>query len=558
MISKPRSAHTPPDLVLRVTWEALLDVTGEWLETCGFIGEEVAVAAEEIARTIRVADDGAEEHPEAANLVFAACRSELQEWLGGAPTKDPPSKAIPALFVMGLVTALYNAFVFCYMPAAGIALFSDTSLLFHACIFLLLASYAKTAGTDPGTAPTTEAWTTFGRPPPEAGGAGGARWDERSKSYRPDRSHYCRRMGRLVLRMDHHCIFVMNTIGLCNHKHFILFLAYASCLCGYTGFSFFHLLLHVLLSPLAIYALGFSGLVALSLAAILLPFFGFQAWLMSRNMTTVEFAAKRRDGEAFDSKYDCGLYHNITSVLGDNPLLWLLPVCEPDGDGLFFPASDDSGVRASSDDVEVHGSSASRPSRSSDGASYPPPALHPVDADAQPVARVGSSASRDDDNHLLSALHAVEGNVQPAGRARSPAGSSDGDHSSSALHPVAGEVEPAVYAGAATVDSGSGNSSGIGGSLNVGFLFVDERVAGAASQIRQPRKNPKKLVVGTQKLESACFDSKTEAQEPDLFSVCESIVAEAGSAVSSLWSGLLDEKPRRGRTVARYEPDRPC
>ena len=42
----------------------------------------------------------------------------------------------------------------------------------------------------------------------------------------PPRSHYCRTCRRLVLRMDHHCMFVNNCIGHRNHHYFLAFLIF--------------------------------------------------------------------------------------------------------------------------------------------------------------------------------------------------------------------------------------------------------------------------------------------------------------------------------------------
>lgn len=57
-------------------------------------------------------------------------------------------------------------------------------------------------------------------------------------------------------------------------------------------------------------------------------------------MTTIEFCEKRGRGEhseGFDSMYDLGFLRNWQSVMGNNPLLWLLPVGSPPGDGINWP-----------------------------------------------------------------------------------------------------------------------------------------------------------------------------------------------------------------------------
>ncbi|OLQ09730.1 Palmitoyltransferase ZDHHC15 [Symbiodinium microadriaticum] len=111
-----------------------------------------------------------------------------------------------------------------------------------------------------------------------------------------------------VLRMDHYCPWLNNTVGYANHKFFLQFLVYSSSAC---------LLGSIKTVPVAGFFLR----------------------------TTIEFCEYRfsPDRERRSSRhrllesamYDVGLYNNLASVLGGNPLLWLLPVGAPLGDGLL-------------------------------------------------------------------------------------------------------------------------------------------------------------------------------------------------------------------------------
>jgi len=54
-----------------------------------------------------------------------------------------------------------------------------------------------------------------------------------SGCFKPPRSHYDSVTRRCIVRMDHYCPWVNNTVGLKNHKFFILFCFYIHILCVY-------------------------------------------------------------------------------------------------------------------------------------------------------------------------------------------------------------------------------------------------------------------------------------------------------------------------------------
>lgn len=45
--------------------------------------------------------------------------------------------------------------------------------------------------------------------------------------FKPDRTHHCRVYGTCILKMDHHCPWIYNTVGFKNHKYFFLILLYS-------------------------------------------------------------------------------------------------------------------------------------------------------------------------------------------------------------------------------------------------------------------------------------------------------------------------------------------
>jgi len=345
-----KSALAPRDVValtarkLRPALDELLEVLEESLQKGRLFVGEVCRARLVLEKVRRLALEAAR-----ASSARLGSWSLRESFLG---SKVPLSDTMPMLFVCGIIALLYNAFVFFYMPAAGIAFDSPTSLLFHSFIFLVLASYAKAVATDPGGIPESQEWRCYGEPPPSLRErkrfTGEARWCRKSGSYKPDRAHYCRVLGRGVLRMDHHCVWMGNTIGFANHKFFFLFLAYVNAACSTFHMSVLQLLVHATLPALSGFLLIGAESLALLLSLILGPFFLFHCWLLVRNMTTVEYCESTRDEKeettekskeaASDgSPYDLGIYRNLCSVLGSDPLLWWLPVGGPPGDGLAFP-----------------------------------------------------------------------------------------------------------------------------------------------------------------------------------------------------------------------------
>eukprot|EP00439_Symbiodinium_sp_Y106_P069860 s396_g12.t1 len=317
--------------------DSLLKVVEVSIQTGGVVVDEAKTAMNNIGYWVDQCMHSS------AQLLQALCCIDLDKFTRG-PEKPALHSQLPVMFVVGLLVMMYSAFVFAYLPAAGLALNSQESLVFHAFVFLTLASFAQAARTDPGNIPEGPEWRDRNRPPrnthEQKRFSEEPRWCRKSEAFKPDRAHFCRAMGRVVLRMDHHCPWLGNTVGWANHKYFYLFLAYTSAACSLLGMSVLELLVHATLPALTTFLLIGTEALTFLLTSILVPFFLFHTWLIVRNLTTIEFCAsfaKTEDEKPYDNPYDVGIFRNVCAVLGSSPLTWWAPVGGPMGDGINFP-----------------------------------------------------------------------------------------------------------------------------------------------------------------------------------------------------------------------------
>jgi len=99
------------------------------------------------------------------------------------------------------------------------------TLWFNFCVLSIWISYARSVGTDPGGLPRgkdgvglwvpdgTDELGNEGKREEDVGrmktgklwGKGVGRWCKKCEAWKPPRCHHCRKCGRCVLRMDHHC-----------------------------------------------------------------------------------------------------------------------------------------------------------------------------------------------------------------------------------------------------------------------------------------------------------------------------------------------------------------
>ncbi|XAR62924.1 Protein S-acyltransferase [Bertholletia excelsa] len=244
-------------------------------------------------------------------------------------------------------------------------------IAFHVLLVLLLWCYFAVVFTDPGSVP--ENW----KPPVEEGNNvalsdslafgslssslpssdGSERrpaigYCRKCGNGKPPRCHHCSVCQRCVLKMDHHCVWVVNCVGARNYKFFILFLVYTfmettmDTLALLPSFiKFFREAKHPSVSPghLAVSFLAF--VLNLAFALSLLCFVIMHVCLLFSNTTTVETYEKKK-GVVW--KYDIGRRKNFEQVFGTRKVLWLFPVFSKEDldnvaalQGLEFPTRPD-------------------------------------------------------------------------------------------------------------------------------------------------------------------------------------------------------------------------
>mmetsp|Transcript_14020 Transcript_14020/g.31765 ORF Transcript_14020/g.31765 Transcript_14020/m.31765 type:complete len:344 (+) Transcript_14020:63-1094(+) len=225
-------------------------------------------------------------------------------------------------------------------------------VVFHVLTGTLLYCLASTVVVHPGTIPPETRWRMPLSPTAKSSipgttetkdGSTAPRFCKWCLKYKPDRCHHCRICCLCILKMDHHCPMVYNCIGFCNHKYFFLLLVYATIDLSLISLTLWESVLRAIhwdLSLEMMLALAGAEALAMSLLAAIAYFLSFHVWLVSQGLTTLEYVERKGNKPNWRQKYDLGLYQNICNVLGPNPLLWLLPLSHPTGDGVIWATAE--------------------------------------------------------------------------------------------------------------------------------------------------------------------------------------------------------------------------
>jgi len=267
------------------------------------------------------------------------------------------TKFVPVIFVVSVIAVLYVTYVFFHcvplLERGDLEMHTRGTWQLLAFLFLstmLLICYVRSILISPGEVPDTQEWIYKGEAPEETGQAsvnlhetkrsGERRHCKWCSKYKPDRTHHCRVCRTCILKMDHHCPWIYNCVGHKNHKFFFLLLFY-TVLC-------LHLIVFTMIESMKfvidrnhdfaeMFTLVFAETLAAFLAVLVTAFYGFHIWLMLKAMTTIEFCEKSMKKTGYTtSPYHRGIFGDMQEVLGRNPMLWLIPVSDINGDGLSF------------------------------------------------------------------------------------------------------------------------------------------------------------------------------------------------------------------------------
>ncbi|KAJ8767621.1 hypothetical protein K2173_018179 [Erythroxylum novogranatense] len=244
-------------------------------------------------------------------------------------------------------------------------------LLFHYLLAMLLWSYFATVLTDPGGVPPN--W----RPSvdEESGSADplmaseyiGAivglkqsailgepanqqrRFCRKCKQFKPPRCHHCSVCGRCILKMDHHCVWVVNCVGALNYKYFLLFLFYTFLETTLVTLSLLPLFIafftdgEVSGTPGTLIATFITFVFNLTFALSVMGFLIMHIALVIANTTTIEAYEKRTNAKWC---YDLGRRKNFEQVFGMDKSYWFVPAYSKDDmkmmavlQGFEYPAS---------------------------------------------------------------------------------------------------------------------------------------------------------------------------------------------------------------------------
>ena len=157
-----------------------------------------------------------------------------------------------------------------------------------------------------------------GRPQSQhEGTAPRANFCRKCQAWKPARAHHCSATGRCILKLDHFCIWIVNSVGLLNNKFFLLFLFYTALACIEATAALLPLTIRMLIrngtdAP-HMGVMLFASIFTLAFALALLAFLAIHWDMLARNYTSIESIDHSM---AASWPYNRGLQRNFLEVFG--------------------------------------------------------------------------------------------------------------------------------------------------------------------------------------------------------------------------------------------------
>ncbi|KAF0982052.1 hypothetical protein FDP41_011913 [Naegleria fowleri] len=221
-------------------------------------------------------------------------------------------------------------------------------------------NYIQCIRINPGTTP--KEWIhslgvgdleSFKKSPKTIPGKTWSKWCGRCQQPKPMRAHHCHICDTCVLKMDHHCPWLNNCVGLQNHKYFLSFSVFLAVASIYQFFMIGFGLVGVYTpDPLLFEMWDWWALIEMILSGLVgITMFIFSSWhiyLVLTNQTSIElqFNKDKADG---DNPFDVGILQNIQQVFGllspqPSVLCWIRLLLLPNAqkshlDGVIYPTN---------------------------------------------------------------------------------------------------------------------------------------------------------------------------------------------------------------------------
>jgi len=280
-------------------------------------------------------------------------------------------KSLPVLFISGVVSWSYYAYVVCVVVTAmqeSVAEQVVCAILYHITFVLFVWSYWMSIFTPSGTVPDSwvlppsavtslaaaqseDDWknllASFAQqmqcPVKQRSVQNAVRYCEKCQCIKPDRSHHCSVCDSCTLKMDHHCPWINNCVGFGNYKFFMLFLLYALVYCLFIAATSLRYFIDFWVNSKEFnqckYHILFVFFVSIMFSLSVSSLFWYHVWLTLHNRSTLEqFRAPVFEGGRSDAQgWSLGKSNNFREVFGPSPWLWFLPIQTHLGNGIVFP-----------------------------------------------------------------------------------------------------------------------------------------------------------------------------------------------------------------------------